>query len=92
MITEGFFGMLQNVYVGMLGVLPDSLTVPGYFSTSFDAVFSLLRAATTLSVWVPVPFALAVISFRLFVVIAGGAVKAGRLVLSLFTGGGGSAA
>lgn len=92
MITVAIVEFFKTISLGMIGLVPASFGVPTFMSSGFDAIFSIFNSATSLSVWVPIPFALAGAAFRILVIVSGGAVKLARMLISIVTGGGGSAA
>jgi hypothetical protein len=83
-----FIGGLGHV---LLGSLP-SIPVPSWITGSTSAVGTVFQAAGSMSVWFPITLASTVIASVLAIWGLAFTVKAARIVLSLFTGGGGGAA
>jgi hypothetical protein len=69
-----------------------SWTAPAWLTTVVTTMGNTIGYVTMLDGWVPVQAIGTVVAFMLACSVVGIAVKLGRMVLSLFTGGGGSAA
>lgn len=92
MITERIIQFLSGISIAGFDLIPTAFGVPNFMESGFDALFSIFSAASSLTVWIPIPFVIAGIGFRLAVIVFGGAAKLARMVVSVMTGGGGSAA
>jgi hypothetical protein len=57
-----------------------------------DAMRGLFVSASTMGVWIPLDIGFAAAALIMHVYIGGGVIKAVRILISHFTGGGGSAA
>lgn len=64
---------------------------PGWLTSSGGAFASVFQGAYSLGVWFPTTLVLAVIAGVFALRLSGLGVRIGRMVLSLFTGGGGNA-
>ena len=91
MITDAILNFIGGLGHMVLGGLP-AIPVPGWLSGSSSAVATVFQAAGSMSVWFPITLATTVILAVLAIWAASFTVKAARIVLSLFTGGGGGAA
>lgn len=92
MITEAIMRLVGGFTSAVLGLIPDSLGVPSWLDVGMGALMDVLSSAASLAVWIPLPLVVAGIGFRLLVILGTISVKSLRVVVSLFTGGGGSAA
>ena len=84
----GVGGWLLHTLLGALPVIPVPVWLTGNDS-AFSTVFS---AAGSMGVWFPSTLVVSVLSGLLVIWLASFVVKVARMVLSLFTAGGGSAA
>ena len=81
-------GWLLHTLVGALPVI----AVPSWMTANDSAFSTVFSAAGSMGVWFPSTLVVAVLSGLLVIWLASFAVKVARIVLSLFTAGGGSAA
>lgn len=91
MITDYLLQFIGTVSHALLGVLP-VVAVPDWLTGLSGAVGNVLQIAGSMGVWFPGGLALTVITACLALWLTGFGIKLARMVLSLFTGGGGSAA
>jgi hypothetical protein len=91
MITKFLMDVLSTAAAGLVSLLP-AWTAPAWLATVIATMSSTIGTVTMLSGWVPISAIGTVVAFMLACSAIGLAVKIGRIVLSLFTGGGGSAA
>ena len=90
MITQKLleFGVyLLELIVGVVRFPPP----PSWLAEPTGAVATVFQLANSMSVWFPMALALTVLAAVFAARFSGLAVKIGRMVLSLFTGGGGNA-
>lgn len=92
MITEWFFGMLGDVIEAGLDLIPESMNPPGWLIGAGEAMAGLFSNIHSLGVWIPTTLAFGAAAFIMNAYIGGGVIKAVRILISHFTGGGGSAA
>lgn len=92
MITEAVMSFLAGVAGFMVDLVPEALRVPPFMDATFQAMFGLIAAAVGLSTWVPIASVFAAIAWRLSLIMGLFGVKFVRMLVSLATGGGGSAA
>ncbi len=91
MITEALLRLGGWLLHAVLSVLP-VVTVPSWLTGSDSAFSTVFSAAGSMGVWFPSTLVVTVLSFLLVAWLASFGVKVARMVLSLFTAGGGSAA
>lgn len=91
MITGLLLQLAGTVSHFLLGALP-VVPVPGWLSGLAGAIGTVFGFVGSMGVWFPGPLALTVITALLAIWVTGLAIKVARMILSLFTGGGGSAA
>lgn len=93
MIVEWFLNLVASFLEGMAEwVGPGTLSPPPFLETSAGALSNLLRTVHGLGVWIPTDLAFLVAAAIINLYIGGGLVRLVRMGVSLFTGGGGSAA
>jgi len=88
-------GWLMSLGGWLLHTLTSALpviTVPSWLSSSDSAFSSVFSAAGSMGVWFPSTLVVSVLTVVLAMWLAGYVIKILRMVLSLFTAGGGSAA
>jgi hypothetical protein len=90
-ITEAIIWVFAHLCSFLIGLLP-SWTEPTWLTTSVDTLASAVQNIAMLSGWVPVQAIGIVVAFILVCSGVAMGLKFGRMVLSLATGGGGSAA
>lgn len=90
MITEAIINVFAAVVAFLVGLLP-SWTAPDWLGAAVSTMASAIGDITMLSGWVPVKAVGTAVAFMLACSGIGMAVKVARMVLSLSTGGGGSA-
>lgn len=91
MITDALLGFLKTCVHAVLGGLPH-FAVPDWLTNTGGAVATVLGYANSLGVWFPGTLAVAVFGAVMAAWAVGFTIKVCRMALSLFTGGGGSAA
>lgn len=91
MITEWVLGVGGWLLTALTSVIP-SVTVPTWLSGSDSAFSTVFAAAGSMGVWYPAPLVAAILAGLLALWLAGFVIKVARMVLSVFTGGGGSSA
>lgn len=91
MITKFLMDVLSTAAAALVGLLP-SWTAPAWLTTVISTLASTIGYVTMLDGWVPISAIGTVVAFMLACSAIAVGVKIGRIVLSLFTGGGGSAA
>jgi uncharacterized membrane protein len=91
MITGAILSLLGYVLGAVLSILP-TISVPSWLSGSGSAISTVFADAGLMSVWFPMALASTVLLAVLAIYAIGFAIKFGRIVISLFTGGGGGAA
>lgn len=92
MITQALLDILSTILEFVWGLVPDSLEVPAWLTGAVEALLGWVDTAGSLGVWFPLDVAVAMALFIMHVSIGGFVVKAARILISHFTGGGGSAA
>lgn len=83
-----FFGFVLHA---VLSVLP-TISVPSWLTSADGAITTVFQAAGSMSVWFPIALASTVLLAVLAIWAVAFGIKAARIVVSLFTGGGGGAA
>lgn len=91
MISDAILTFFQGVLHTVLGALP-VVAVPDWLASGASAVATVFGFVGSMGVWFPGALALTVISALLAVWLVGFTIKIARIVISLFTFGGGSAA
>ena len=91
MITEAVIWVFSRLAAFLIGLLPD-WAAPDWLLSSVAVLAEAVGKITMLSGWVPVSAVGHVVMFMLACSALALAFKSGRMVLSLATGGGGSAA
>jgi hypothetical protein len=89
-IVQWLLGVGANLVHWLLGTLP-VMQVPDWLSASDNAFTTVFSAAGSMGVWFPAPLLVVVLGALLVFWLSGFAIKLGRMVLSVFTAGGGSA-
>ena len=91
MVTEGIIGVFATVFGALLNFLPH-LTLPSWVASATSSIASMFEGAGKFSQWVPLPAIVGGIAFIFVCSAIAWSIKFGRIAVSLFTGGGGSAA
>lgn len=91
MIAEAIIGLIAGL-VGAIGSMFPTMESPAFLTTLADKVAVVTDWMAPLGVWVPLGAAGNATQVVLAAAAAAIAIKLIRLVVSLFTGGGGSAA
>ncbi len=91
MVTEALLDVWFALMGGVVGLLPIT-AVPAWVLDSGDDLASVWGYADGLSAWIPWSFLAMVLAAIIAATLAGFGIKLTRIVLSLFTGGGGGAA
>lgn len=91
MITEWVLGAGGSLLSWIFGALP-VVAVPSWLSSGSGAMSTVFQAAGSMGVWFPTGLLVTVLTAVLVMWLVGFVVKVTRMVLSLFTAGGGSAA
>jgi hypothetical protein len=84
-LVFGFFNWI-------LGTIPEGSAPPDWLSGGTDAVSSLLVLVSSMGAWIPLDLCILMANLVLLSMVVSSSVKFMRILLSLFTGGGGSAA
>jgi hypothetical protein len=90
-ITGAILTLLSTILVAVLSLLP-SIPVPDWLSSSTSAVATVFQDAGLMSVWFPITLVATILTAVAGIYAAGFGLKLARIVISLFTGGGGGAA
>lgn len=90
MITLAILRLLGWIFSALFALFP-TIPVPSWLSID-GPVGTVFQAAGSMGVWFPVQLVATVVGTLLVVWASGFVIKAARMVVSLFTGGGGSAA
>jgi hypothetical protein len=90
-IIQWFMAAVSALIGKVFSIMPP-LPVPEWFTGSMAAIGSLFSAASSMGVWIPVPLALTVMAVIFTSMFGGAMIKLARSILSLMSGGGGSAA
>lgn len=91
MITDAILNFFGGVLHAILQALP-VVAVPDWLASGSSAVSTVFGFVGSMGVWFPGPLALSIIGALLAVWLVGFGIKIARIVISLFTFGGGSAA
>lgn len=91
MITEAILQALGSALSFVLGLLP-AVALPGWLDTITTYVRSGVTSFAQLGMWLPVGAIGNVVTFVVVVLGVQLAIRIGRIAVSAFTGGGGSAA
>lgn len=91
MIVEWLFTLAANLLEWLTSGLP-TYTEPEWISGLAGAMSQVFSVAGSMGVWFPAPLVLAVLTALLTFWLVSFGIKLVRMILSLFTGGGGSAA
>lgn len=91
MITEAIFGVLAGLMRFLIDLFPD-WTAPSWLTTSVETFANAVGHIYLLDNWLPLQAIGHVVVFCLACTAIAFGVKAFRMILSLMTGGGGSAA
>lgn len=91
MITEAIIWVFSRLVAFLVGLLP-TWTPPTWLDTVIGTLADAIGYITMLNGWVPVQAIGTAVAFILACSLVAFGVKAGRMVLSVATGGGGSAA
>ena len=92
MITGAILSLLGTVLHGVLSILPSVPSPPSWISSNTGALSTVLSGIGSMSVWFPLQLGITILLFVLSIHLVGFGIKVSRMVVSLFTGGGGSAA
>lgn len=91
MITEALLNFFASIFDWLLGSLP-TIEAPEWLSSISSVAGTVFGYANSMGAWFPTGLAFAVAGTLVATWLIAFGIKAARLVLSLFTGGGGSAA
>lgn len=91
MIIEWLAGILGTIAEWIAALFGD-IEAPGWLVNAGDTWQSVMTQANGLDPWIPWTILATVVTAVIACAVTGFGIKAGRMVLSLFTGGGGSAA
>ena len=91
MITDAILSFFGGILHSIMQALP-VVEVPGWLSSGSSAVAGVFGLVGSMGVWFPGGLALSIIGTLLAVWLIGFGIKIARIVISLFTFGGGSAA
>lgn len=91
MVTDAIITFFGTVFEWLLGTMPE-IQVPEWLNSTSGMVGTVFGYASSMGVWFPSGLAVAVAGTLLSVWLVSLGIKVARMVLSLFTGGGGSAA
>lgn len=91
MITGQILSFLAAIATAVVGVLPP-IPVPTWLSGSGSAFSTMFADAASMGVWFPFTLVSTVLAAYLGIKLLGFGIKVARMVLSVLTGGGGSAA
>jgi Trk-type K+ transport system membrane component len=92
MIVKWLIDLVVELFGHVLSLLPDSLVQPADVQASIDTINSVLQSGSGLGAWIPYGQVFAAVSMLLGAIAIAIGIKVVRILLSLFTGGGGSAA
>ena len=92
MITGAILSLLAFILHGVVSILPSLPGPPSWLTSSDSAVGTVFQYADSMSVWFPTSLVLTALTTIGGIWLAALLLKIGRMVVSLFTGGGGSAA
>jgi hypothetical protein len=90
-ITDAILDLLGFVLHAVLSLIP-AVPTPSWLTSGDSSIDTVFQDAGLMSVWFPISLATTVLTAIVTIWLAGFAIKLGRMVVSLFTGGGGSAA
>jgi hypothetical protein len=90
-IIEWLMSLAANLFDWMFSGLP-AYTPPTWITGLSGAVAQVFAVAGSMGVWFPAPLVLSILLALLTFWVVSFGIKVIRLVVSLFTGGGGSAA
>lgn len=90
MITQAVFSFFGALAGWVLDIIPDGLGVPGWLDDGVSALMAVFQSTVSLAVWIPIPIVVLGAGFRIAVILGSISVKSLRVVVSLFSGGGGS--
>jgi hypothetical protein len=91
MITDAIMTFFGGIFTWLLGSMPQ-VQVPDWLNATSGMVGTVFGYATSMGVWFPSGLAVTIAGTLLAVWLVSLGIKVARMVLSLFTGGGGSAA
>lgn len=91
MIVEWLLNIGAGLLHFMFQALPD-ITAPDWLTSNTGAFATVFAGAGSMGVWFPSPLLLSVLAGLLALWLVGFGIKLTRMVVSLFTAGGGSAA
>jgi len=91
MIVDWLLGLGTLLLTALCSVLP-VVTVPSWLSSNGSVFSTVFADAGSMGVWFPAPLLITVLTAVLAFWLVGFTIKLARMVLSLFTAGGGSAA
>lgn len=92
MITQSFIDGMFSLLQWVLNSIPADAAPPEWLQGGVAAMRSVLEMAGLLNTWVPVGLVVQMANFMVLAMLVNSSIKMLRLVLSLFTGGGGGAA
>jgi hypothetical protein len=90
-ITQWVLGIGAGLLHGLFSVLP-AITAPDWLTSNNGAFASVFADSASMGAWFNAPLLIVVLSGLLVLWLTGFTIKLARMVLSLFTAGGGSAA
>lgn len=91
MVTSGLIFVFAGFVKWIVDGLPDT-GLPDWMTASTGAVGQVFAFADSMSVWFPTPLVFSIVGTLLAINLISFGIKIARMVLSLFTAGGGSAA
>lgn len=91
MISDAFINFFGGIFDWILGTMPE-VQVPDWLNSASAMAGTVFGYASSMGVWFPTGLAVTVAGTLITVWLVSLGIKVGRMVLSLFTGGGGSAA
>ena len=91
MIFDGIIWLVSRLFTALLGSLP-KFDVPSWLLKPADPVVLIFSEASSMAVWINLPLALIVGTIVFTSMWIGGATRLARIILSVFTGGGGAGA
>lgn len=92
MIVQAFIDGVYSLFQWLLSTIPADAAPPEWLQGGVAAMRSVLEYAGLLSTWVPVGLVVQMANLMVLAMVVNSSVKILRLVVSLFTGGGGGAA
>jgi len=90
MITDAIINFFGGIFDWLLGTLP-TVAVPDWLNSASSMAGTVFGFANSMGVWFPTGLAFTIAGTLVATWLIAGGVHVGRMVLSLFTGGGGKA-